>query len=153
MAESLGSSNTAQVIDLFPNNASEYTPAYGIYENGKIARVALFNYMTDSSGAHDYTATISVGGNGETNAMPSSVKVKYLQAASVAQKANITWAGQVGHSLISPEVHFADFLFVRHLGPTSPQMAVFKVRRTFRPSTAIQTPTPARSKFPPPALL
>ena len=107
MAEALGGSNTSQVIDLFPNNASEYTPAYGIYENGQIARVALFNYMTDSSGAHDYTTTISIGGNREANATPSSVKVKYLQAASVAQKGNITWAGQVSYSFISSKVqHF-----------------------------------------------
>ena len=106
MAEALGGSNTSQVIDLFPNNASEYKPAYGIYENGQMARVALFNYMTDPSGAHDYTTTISIGGNREANAMPSSVKVKYLQAASVAQKANITWAGQVSYSFISSKVHF-----------------------------------------------
>lgn len=98
MAEALGGSGTAQVIDLFPNNANAYTPAYGIYENGQMARVALFNYMTDSSGAHDYTATLNIGGtgSGEANATPSTVKVKYLRAASVAQKGNITWAGQVG---------------------------------------------------------
>ena len=34
MEEALGSSNTAQVLDLLPNNANLniYTPAYAIYE-------------------------------------------------------------------------------------------------------------------------
>ena len=35
-----------------------------IYENGKFARMALINYMTDPSGANDYLATIYVGGSG-----------------------------------------------------------------------------------------
>lgn len=78
MAETLGPTNTAQVIDLFPNNASEFTPAYAIYENGVMARMALFNYMDDPSGANDYTATISVGGGalGEANGTPAQVQVK-----------------------------------------------------------------------------
>lgn len=135
MAEALGGSSTAQVIDLFPNNANEFTPAYGIYENGQMARVALFNYMTDSSGAHDYTATISVGGSGsgEANATPSSVKVKYLHAASVAQKGNITWAGQVGYHLIISEFYLTNLSFIRPSVPTSAQTVVFRVQRTFRP--------------------
>jgi hypothetical protein len=96
MAETLGPTNTAQVIDLFPNNASEFTPAYAIYENGVMARMALFNYMDDPSGANDYTATISVGGGalGEANGTPAQVQVKYLSGGSVAQKGNITWGGQ-----------------------------------------------------------
>lgn len=97
MAEFLGSSNVAQIIDLFPNNANEFTPAYAAYENGNMVRVALFNYMDDPSGAHDYTATISVGGSayGEPNVSPAQVKVKYLLGGSVATKNNITWANQV----------------------------------------------------------
>jgi len=96
MAEALGPTNTAQVIDLFPNNASQFTPAYAIYENGAMARMALFNYMDDPSGANDYTATISIGGSalGEANATPAQVQVKYLHGDSVAQKGNITWGGQ-----------------------------------------------------------
>lgn len=122
MAEVLGPTNTAQVIDLLPNNANEFTPAYAIYENGNMARMALFNYMTDPTGANDYTATISVGGGalGEQNGTPAQVQVKYafsdsvirhkiltilryLSASSVAQKGNITWGGQVisSPSLIS----------------------------------------------------
>ncbi len=83
--------------DIFPNDANDLTPGYAIYENGKFARLALINYMTDPSGANDYTATVNVGGDnfGEANGIPASVKVKYLRAASVSEKDNITWAGQV----------------------------------------------------------
>ena len=90
MAEALGPSNTAQVVDLQANSASDMTPAYGIYENGVPARVALFNYMTDPTGANTYTASIGVD-----SGTLSSVQVKYLSAPSVAEKYNITWAGQV----------------------------------------------------------
>ena len=67
------------------------------YENGKFSKMAMINYMTDPSGANDYTATIYVGGSGwnEPNGAPASVKVKYLLAPSVSEKDNITWAGQV----------------------------------------------------------
>jgi hypothetical protein len=96
MAEVIGSSNLSQVVDLYANNANIYTPAYGIYEGSQVVRVVLFNYVTDSSGANDYTATISIGGGqtGQANGTPASVKVKYLAASSVAQKGNFTWAGQ-----------------------------------------------------------
>jgi hypothetical protein len=85
MAETLGPTNTAQVIDLLPNNGNEFTPAYAIYENGKMARMALFNYMTDPSSANDYTATISLGGAamGEQNETPAQVQVKYVLPVSM----------------------------------------------------------------------
>lgn len=78
VAEALGQTNTSQVKDMFPNNGNDQTPAYAIYENGNFARMALINYMTDPTGAHDYTATIYVGGSGfnEDNGAPASVKVK-----------------------------------------------------------------------------
>ena len=78
MPEVLGKTNTAQVVDLFANSNNEHTPAYAIYENGKIARVALFNYMTASSGGVAYDATILVGGSdsGIPSTTPASVKVK-----------------------------------------------------------------------------
>jgi len=94
MAEAIGTSNISQVLDL--NTTNIFTPAYAIYEGNQVMRVVLFNYVTDSSGANDYTATISIGGGqtGQSNGTPASVQVKYLRAASVSQKANITWAGQ-----------------------------------------------------------
>ena len=93
----MGQTNTTQLIDMLPNNANDQTPAYAIFENGKFSKMALLNYMTDPSGANDYTATIYVGGSGwnEPNGVPASVKVKYLLAPSVSEKDNITWAGQV----------------------------------------------------------
>ncbi|KAI0830343.1 glycoside hydrolase family 79 protein [Trametes gibbosa] len=96
VAEALGTTNTSQVKDLFPNNGDEHTPAYAIYENGNLARMALINYLTDPTGANDYIATIFVGGSGfnEPNGVPASVKVKYLVAPSVSEKDNVTWAGQ-----------------------------------------------------------
>ncbi|KAJ7783995.1 glycoside hydrolase family 79 protein, partial [Mycena maculata] len=95
-AEVFGPTNTTQVLDLQANGDNEFTPAYAIYEAGEPVRVALFNYITDPSGTSDVTAVISVasGAAGGGGATPAAVKVKYLQAASVAQKGNYTWAGQ-----------------------------------------------------------
>lgn len=78
MAEAFGASNQSQILDLNANDGNIFTPAYAIYENGTPVRVALFNYMTDPSGANDYTASISIDGDalGLPNAVPSSVKVK-----------------------------------------------------------------------------
>ncbi|KAJ7185481.1 glycoside hydrolase family 79 protein [Mycena filopes] len=90
-SEVFGSTNTSQIIDLHGNDGSVFTPQYAIYEHGALARVALFNYMTDPSGANDYTATLTtVGGT-----MPSSVQVKYFLSDSVSTKNNITWANQL----------------------------------------------------------
>ena len=72
MAEAFGSSNTSQIIDLQANGNNIFTPAYGIYENDNLARVALFNYVTDPSGANSYTASITVNGG----SVPSQVTVK-----------------------------------------------------------------------------
>ncbi|KAG5640479.1 hypothetical protein DXG03_008374 [Asterophora parasitica] len=96
MAETLGPSNGSQVLDLNANSGNIYTPAYAIYENGNPVRVALFNFVTDPSGASDLTVSISIGGGdtGQPNGVPSQVKVKYLSASSVSQKGNYTWAGQ-----------------------------------------------------------
>lgn len=97
IAEALGTSNTSQVVDLFQNSNNEFTPGYGIWENGQLARLALINYITDPTGQSDYTTTITIGGMqwNEVNATPASLKVKYLSAESVSVKENITWAGQV----------------------------------------------------------
>ncbi|KAH9914073.1 uncharacterized protein BXZ73DRAFT_106718 [Epithele typhae] len=96
LAEALGNTGTAQVIDLFANSANAYTPGYAIYENSALARIVLVNFMTEANGTGSYTATISVGGGetGEASSTPSSVKVKYLSAPTVVEKDNITWAGQ-----------------------------------------------------------
>jgi hypothetical protein len=115
IAEVLGSSNQSQVIDLAPNGDNEFTPGYAIYKNGSPTKVALFNYLTDPSGAHDYTADVQLGGGNTTTPgfSPSQVKVKwvgfchgldrirsntlsrYFRADSVASKDGITWGNQV----------------------------------------------------------
>ncbi|KAJ7054036.1 glycoside hydrolase family 79 protein [Mycena amicta] len=96
VAEALGTSNKSQVIDLQLNGNNIYTPGYAIYDSGALARLALFNYVTDASGQSDYTMSFAVGGgdSGEPNGTPAQVKVKYLLAPSVSSKDNITWAGQ-----------------------------------------------------------
>ncbi|KAF8267751.1 hypothetical protein EI94DRAFT_1729509 [Lactarius quietus] len=93
MAEAMGPHNASQLVDLTTNIN---TPIYAIYENGAPTKVALFNFVTDPTGASTYTATISVGGGttGQNNATPSQVQVKYLLAESVSSQTNFTWAGQ-----------------------------------------------------------
>jgi len=93
VAETLGTSDASQIVDLQANEGNTYTPAYAVYENGECTRLALFNFVTDPTGLSTYTATFSVGGStGE--ATPASVQVKYLTAPSVSEKVNVTWAGQ-----------------------------------------------------------
>lgn len=96
IAEAFGPSGNAQIIDLQANTNNMFTPAYAIYENGAPVRLVLFNYVSDPSGASDYTTTISIGGSaiGQGNATPAQIQVKYLVAPSVSEKYNITWAGQ-----------------------------------------------------------
>ncbi|KAJ6512844.1 glycoside hydrolase family 79 protein [Mycena sanguinolenta] len=96
VAETFGTSNKSQIIDLQMNNNNIYTPGYAIYDGGVLARLALFNYVTDPSGASTYTASFAIGGGdtGQANGTPAQVKVKYLAAPSVSSKDNITWAGQ-----------------------------------------------------------
>ncbi|KAF8591731.1 glycoside hydrolase family 79 protein [Ramaria rubella] len=96
MAEVLGSSNQSQVVDLLQNSNNMYTPGYAIYENGSPTRVALFNFVTDPTGAANYTAAISIGGSGvgQANAVPSQVSVRYFTAPSVSSKGDLVWAGQ-----------------------------------------------------------
>ncbi|KAF7302487.1 Glyco-hydro-79C domain-containing protein [Mycena chlorophos] len=96
-AEVFGTSNKTQIVDLELNGNNTYTPGYAVYESGSLARLALFNYVSDPSGNSDYTMSFAIGGgtSGEANGTPGSVKVKYLVAPSVSDKAeNITWAGQ-----------------------------------------------------------
>ncbi|KAI0944684.1 hypothetical protein AcW1_002338 [Taiwanofungus camphoratus] len=154
VAEALGSSNTSRILDLNANGANIYTPAYAIYEQGTIARVALFNYITDPSGASTYTATISVSDTNEQNTTPPQVRVKYLLAESVSVKDNITWAGQVSAAVTNVAPNLMDELCasIRHSVTGTQQMAVCKGARTSRPSPATKARTPVWSKFPHPGL-
>lgn len=89
LAETFGKSNTGRIVDLNPNEGNPYTPAYAIYENNALSKVALFNYVDDPSGASDLSVTIALPAGA-----PANIRVKYLAGVSVAQKQNISWAGQ-----------------------------------------------------------
>ncbi|KAG8908805.1 hypothetical protein FRB99_003043 [Tulasnella sp. 403] len=95
VAEALGKSNQARVMDLSLDGNNPNRAGYAIYENGVASRVVLINYVSNP-GASDYTAQIAIGGGqtGLPSKTPTSVKVKYLRADTVSEKYNITWAGQ-----------------------------------------------------------
>ncbi len=78
MAEVLGSSGKARVLDIGANSGDPLTPGYVIFEDDKPVRALLVNFITDSTGGHDVTAAISIGGGqtGQPGATPASVKVK-----------------------------------------------------------------------------
>ncbi len=85
VAETFGQSNKSQIIDL--GLESEYRPGYAVYEDGLPTRLALFNFVSDPSGASDYNAVYQPqGGN-----VPDHVSVRYMYAPSVSEKFNITW--------------------------------------------------------------
>jgi hypothetical protein len=96
VAETLGSSNQSQVVDLQLNGANPYTPGYAIYENGTPTRALLINFMDDGgAGTATYTGYVHIGGaNNIADTTPSTVTVRYLRAPSVSEKFNITWADQ-----------------------------------------------------------
>jgi len=95
IAEAFGQSGNSQIVDLVMNNNNSLTPGYAIYEGGNPARVVLFNYIDDPSGANDYTANIAIGGQqtGQASTTPSSVSVRYMRSPALGSH-NITWAGQ-----------------------------------------------------------
>lgn len=74
VSEAFGRSGKSQIIDLQANGGNIYTPGYAIYDNRNLDKVALFNYITDPSGASKYTATISMPGG----SVPAQVSVKYV---------------------------------------------------------------------------
>ena len=106
--------NTSQIIDLGANANNDLTPAYAIYEQSILSKVALINFMDDSENStatNDLQVTVQV-----PSGVPQSVQVKYvvlkrslfcccslvdwsflryLSATSVSDRDNITWAGQV----------------------------------------------------------
>ncbi|KAI6155825.1 glycoside hydrolase family 79 protein [Pisolithus tinctorius] len=113
VAEALGSSGTARLVDLTnaltspsdtttPPATSIYTPVYAIYENGAPARLVVFNFVTDTSGSSTVQFTFGLGGGN----VPGSVQVKYLLAPSVSDKNNITWAGQTFGSTFESDGRF-----------------------------------------------
>lgn len=92
LAEAFGKSGTSRVVDLAAN---DLTPAYAIWQNGVLSKLALFNYVTDPSGASTSKVGFAIGGGrtGRPAGTPATVKVKYLLSESTAFR-NITWANQ-----------------------------------------------------------
>ncbi|KLO13587.1 hypothetical protein SCHPADRAFT_940250 [Schizopora paradoxa] len=88
MAEVIGKSGKARVIDLNANEGNIYTPAFAIYEDNVPVRVLIINFVTNPSGANDINVNVNADG------ASSQIKVKKFLAASVSQKGNFTWAGQ-----------------------------------------------------------
>jgi hypothetical protein len=77
--------NGSQILDItYGANLNPQSPAYVVYENGHLARLGLFNYVSDPSGAHDIQFTFSIGGQsvGQPNGTPAQVKVKCVLALS-----------------------------------------------------------------------
>lgn len=159
VAETLGKSGKAQILDLDANGGNEFTPAYAVYENGQPVRIALFNFITDPSGASSYTATISVG-----SATPGQVKVKYVRYVGRSyDNANIAlqvpfcgirftegqlhlgWPGKFVFS--TPFLHspYVTCVCHRHLAETLPPMAGLQVTWMSRLSPAAAAP--AKCKF------
>lgn len=73
LAETFGKSNTGRIVDLNPNEGNPYTPAYAIYENNALSKVALFNYVDDPSGASDLSVTIALPAGA-----PANIRVKWV---------------------------------------------------------------------------
>jgi Glycosyl hydrolase family 79 C-terminal beta domain len=74
LAEAFGKTNTSQTIDLFANGNNPLTPAYAIYEQGQLSKVALINYMDDNqTGTNDLQVTVQL-----SSGLPQSVQVKYV---------------------------------------------------------------------------
>ncbi|KAK7050928.1 hypothetical protein VNI00_005040 [Paramarasmius palmivorus] len=77
IAEVFGTSNKSKIIDLQAQTQAEtgqnpfnpsgdatsiYQPQYAIYDGDALARIALFNFVTDQSGASDYVARVRITG-------------------------------------------------------------------------------------------
>ncbi|UZJ57367.1 hypothetical protein CBS101457_006687 [Exobasidium rhododendri] len=90
VAEALRSSNditNVTVTDqLLPSNLAA---AYNIYEDGAVLKKVFINMVNDPSGGNDLKINFPTPASS-----PSSVAYKILTAPTLAEKENITWAGQ-----------------------------------------------------------
>ncbi|KAG9127511.1 hypothetical protein FRC07_012798 [Ceratobasidium sp. 392] len=152
IAEAFGQSGDSQVVDLALNGNNTLTPGYAIYENGNPARVALFNYIDDPSGANDYTANIAVGGQqtGLASTTPTSVSVRYMRAPALGSH-NVTWAGQwLGGELSSDGRLMGEVATVTIQCDTTAQTCAIPVKApsialVFLTDTALQASSPQDS--------
>lgn len=68
---------------------SNLAAAYNIYENGRVVKRVLINMANDPSGANNLRVEFP-----SPLGSPTSVAYKILSAPSLAEKENVTWAGQ-----------------------------------------------------------
>lgn len=101
LAEAFGKTNTSQIVDLSANAGNDLTPAYAIYEENVLSKIAVINYMDDPTQANALEVTVEVA-----SGVPGSVQVKYLSAYSVSDRDNITWAGQTLGSQLTVDGRF-----------------------------------------------
>lgn len=120
VAELFGRSETSRIVDIthtssipinVQTNTNEdgstydvtssddmYHPTYLIYDGETPTRAALFNFISDPSGASDAQVTLNFNGT----SAPGQVFVRYFRASEVEEQYNITWAGQtMGSSFTS----------------------------------------------------
>ena len=75
LAEAFGKTKTSRIIDLEANGGNVLTPAYAIYEENTLSKIALINYMDDGqTGKNDLVVTVQV-----PSGVPGRVQVKYVE--------------------------------------------------------------------------
>ncbi len=62
MAEVIGKSGKARVMDLNANEGNVFTPAFAIYEDGVPVRVLIINFVTNPLGTNDINVNITADG-------------------------------------------------------------------------------------------
>jgi hypothetical protein len=90
LAEALRASvNTTKVTVTDQQLETDLAAAYNVYENNVVTKRVLINMVNDPTGGNNLVVNFTApAGN------PPSVAYKLLAAPTLAEKANITWAGQ-----------------------------------------------------------
>lgn len=90
MAEALRPSDGRAAVTVTDQQVdSNVLAAYNVYENGAIARKIFINMVNDPSGANSFKLSFP-----QPASQPATVPYKLLAAPTLAEKDNITWAGQ-----------------------------------------------------------
>lgn len=83
----------------------EFHPTYLVYDGETPVRAALFNFVSDNTGASDAQVTL----NFNNTVAPTQVHVRYLRASQIEEQYEIYWAGQtMGPSFTSTGVPRGD---------------------------------------------
>lgn len=83
----------------------QFHPTYLVYDGETPVRAALFNFVSDNTGASDAQVTL----NFNNTAAPDQVWVRYLRASQIEEQYEIYWAGQtLGPSFTSTGIPRGD---------------------------------------------